>query len=157
MQAFRPQWYLLVCYSQYDIETFFFICITSPLWSEFTTYRRISFTKGQEIWCFLWCLPVYPVEQTVMLLVIWGPLRSLQATIIISMMTSSNGNIFHVTGPLWRGSTGGFPSQMPWHGALMFSLICAWTNGCANHRDHHAHYDVTVMIKCNFSGNVAIV
>ena len=36
-------------------------------------------------------------------------------------------------------------------GALMFSLICAWTNGWANHRDigdlrrHHTHYDVTVM------------
>ena len=33
----------------------------------------------------------------------------------------------------------------------MFSLIWAWTNGWANHRDvsdlrhHHAHYDVTVM------------
>ena len=38
-----------------------------------------------------------------------------------------------------------------WHGALMFSLICPWTNGWANIRDggdlrrHCAHYDVTVM------------
>ena len=38
-----------------------------------------------------------------------------------------------------------------WRGALMFSLICAWTNGCVNNRDtsdlrhHRAHYDVTVM------------
>ena len=38
-----------------------------------------------------------------------------------------------------------------WRGALMFSLICAWTNGRANHRDagnlrpHRAHYDVTVI------------
>ena len=38
-----------------------------------------------------------------------------------------------------------------WHGALMFSLICAWTNGWANNHDtsnlrcHHAHYNVTVM------------
>ena len=36
-------------------------------------------------------------------------------------------------------------------GALMFSLICAWTNGWANNRDaadlrrHHTHYDITVM------------
>ena len=36
-------------------------------------------------------------------------------------------------------------------GALMFSLICAWTNVWANNRDagglrrHRAHYDVTVM------------
>ena len=39
-----------------------------------------------------------------------------------------------------------------WRGALMFSLMCAWTNSWANHRDtgdlrrHHAHYDVTVML-----------
>ena len=29
------------------------------------------------------------------------------------MMTSSNGNIFHVTGPLWGKFTGEFPSQKP--------------------------------------------
>ena len=35
-------------------------------------------------------------------------------------------------------------------GALMFSLICIWTNGWVNNRDtgdlrrHHTHYDVTV-------------
>ena len=29
------------------------------------------------------------------------------------MMTSSNWNIFHVTGPLWGESTGGFPSKRP--------------------------------------------
>ena len=38
-----------------------------------------------------------------------------------------------------------------WHGALMFSLICAWINGWVNNgeagdlRRHHAHYDVTLM------------
>ena len=38
-----------------------------------------------------------------------------------------------------------------WRGALLFSSICAWTNGCANTRDnsglrrHLSHYDVTVM------------
>ena len=38
-----------------------------------------------------------------------------------------------------------------WRGVLMFSLICAWTNGCANNRDagdlrrYRAHYYVTVM------------
>ena len=55
----------------------------------------------------------------------------------LRMMASSNGNIFRVSGP--------------WRGALMFSLICAWTNGWANYQDagdlrrHHTHYDVTVM------------
>ena len=47
--------------------------------------------------------------------------------------------------------TGEFPSQSQWRGALMFSLICVWTNGWANNRDagdlrrHRAHYDVTVV------------
>ena len=42
-----------------------------------------------------------------------------------------------------------------WRGALMFSLICAWTNDWANNRNaddlrrHRAHYDVTVMKPCN--------
>ena len=48
--------------------------------------------------------------------------------------------------------TGGFPSQRPVTGALVFSLICAPTKGWPNNRDaddlrcHRAHYDVTVMI-----------
>ena len=37
-----------------------------------------------------------------------------------------------------------------WHGALMFSLICARANGWVNSQDagqmkHHVHYDVTAM------------
>ena len=43
------------------------------------------------------------------------------------------------------------PHKSQWRGALMFSLICAWTNGWVNNRDagdfrcHRAHYDVTVI------------
>ena len=43
------------------------------------------------------------------------------------------------------------PHKGEWREALMFSLICAWTNGWVNKRDasqlrcHHAHYDITVM------------
>ena len=57
------------------------------------------------------------------------------------MMTSSNGNIFRVTGHLCSEFTG----------ALMFYLICAWMNGWVKNREagdlrcHRAHYDVTVM------------
>ena len=46
--------------------------------------------------------------------------------------------------------TGGFPHKGQWRGALMFSMIYAWTNGWANNqyagdlRGHCAHYDVTV-------------
>ena len=50
------------------------------------------------------------------------------------MMTSSNGNIFRVTGPLWGETIGHLwiPSQRPERGALIFSLTFAWTNGWAN-------------------------
>ena len=45
-----------------------------------------------------------------------------------------------------------FPHKGQWRGPLMFSLICAWTNGWVNNRYFSdlirqcAHYDVTVMI-----------
>ena len=64
-----------------------------------------------------------------------------------TIMTSSNGNIFRVTDPLWGECTG-----HQWRGALMFSFICAWANGWANRIDagdlrlHNAHYDVIVML-----------
>ena len=43
------------------------------------------------------------------------------------------------------------PHKCQWREALMFSLICAWTNSWANNRDtgdlrrHRAHYHITVM------------
>ena len=43
------------------------------------------------------------------------------------------------------------PHKAQWHGALMFTLICAWINSWVNNHEagdlrcHHAHYDVTVM------------
>ena len=51
------------------------------------------------------------------------------------MMTSSNGNIFHVTGPLWGAihrSPLNSPHKGQWRGALMLSLSCAWIHGWAN-------------------------
>ena len=79
------------------------------------------------------------------------------------MMTSSNGNIFRVTGPLslWgmgihRSLRVDFPQKGQWRGALMFSLICPWTNGSVNNRNaddlrhHNAHYDATLTNICPF-------
>ena len=68
-----------------------------------------------------------------------------------TLMTASNGNIFRVTGPLWGESTG-HPHKSQWSGALMFSLIYAWTSSWANSQDagdlrrHRAHYDIIVII-----------
>ena len=69
------------------------------------------------------------------------------------MMTSSNGNIFRVTGHLCGNSpgTGEFPAQRPVTRSFDFSLICAWINYWVNNREagdlrrYRAHYDVTLM------------
>ena len=56
-----------------------------------------------------------------------------------------------VWGIHWSPVTGEFPSQRPVTQALMSSLICTWTKGRVKNQDagdlrqHHAHYDVTVM------------
>ena len=69
------------------------------------------------------------------------------------MMTSSNGNIFRVTG-LCAGNSPvpvNSPHKGQWRGALMFSLICVWINGWVNSRRagdlrrYLGHYDVIVM------------
>ena len=70
-----------------------------------------------------------------------------------TQMTSSNGNIFRVTGPLCGEFTGpvNSPHKGQWRGALMFSLIFAWINDWVNNREasdlrcHRSHYDVNVM------------
>ena len=85
-----------------------------------------------------------------------------------ALMTSSDGNIFRVTGPFWpvtrsfdvffdlclRGihrSSVNSPHKGQWRGALMFSFICAWINGWVNNREtgdlrrHRANYDVVVV------------
>ena len=69
------------------------------------------------------------------------------------MMTSSNRNIFRVTGPLCGEFTvpGDFPHKGQWSGAMMFSLICVWINDWVNNheagdlRRHRGHYDVNVL------------
>ena len=87
--------------------------------------------------------------------IIWLPkgrcLSSSGAT--LNMMTSSNGTIFGVTGPLCGEFTGpvNSPHKGQWRGALMFSLICTWINNWVNNhevgdlRRHRGHYDVNVM------------
>ena len=72
------------------------------------------------------------------------------------MMTSSNGNIFRVsghlcgefTGPRWIPRTKASDAEL-----LMFSLICVWINNWVNNREagdlrrYRGHYDVIVMGK----------
>ena len=69
------------------------------------------------------------------------------------MVTSSNGNIFRVTGLFVGNSpvTGEFPPQRPVTRSFDVFFICAWRNGWVNNREtgdlrrHRANYDVTIM------------
>ena len=51
------------------------------------------------------------------------------------------------------------PHKGHWHGALRFSLICAWINGWVNNREagdlrrYRAHYDVSVVRSDKTHGN----
>ena len=68
------------------------------------------------------------------------------------MMTSSNGNIFRVTGPLCGEFTGHRWISRTKATGEELSLICAWINVWVNNRQagdlrrHRAHYDVIVKI-----------
>ena len=60
------------------------------------------------------------------------PVRS-----VVIMMTSSNGNIFHVTGHcagIHRSPVNSLHKGQ-WRGALEFSLICAWMDGWVSNRE----------------------
>ena len=54
-----------------------------------------------------------------------------------------------------------FPRKGQWRGALLFSLICVWTNGWTNHgeagdlRRHCSHHDVTEMT-CHFQSSARL-
>ena len=64
------------------------------------------------------------------------------------MVTSSNG---HRWIPLSKWSPMDSSHKSQWRGALIFSFVCAWPNGSANHRDagdlrcDSAHYCVTLI------------
>ena len=88
----------------------------------------------------------------------WFPHRAIQTKGVDptedSMMTSSNGNIFRVTGPLCGEFTG--HRWIPLTKASDVELWCflwsvpwinVWVNNCeaGDLRHHPAHYDVTVM------------
>ena len=76
----------------------------------------------------------------------------------VLMMTSSNENIFRVTGHLCGEFTGPgeFPTQRPVTRIFDVSLICVWINGWINNREagdlrrYRAHSDVIVMC-CGYS------
>ena len=76
-------------------------------------------------------------------------------TFPVFMMTSSNGNMFRVTGfcawnsPVTAGirrSSVNSPHTNQWRGALMFSSICVWTNGWVNNQQTPVIWDTSALI-----------
>ena len=73
--------------------------------------------------------------------------------VYLSMITSSHGSIFCVTGPLCGEVTGEFPSQRPVTQSLNICFLWSapWINGWVNNREagdlrrYCAHYDIIVM------------
>ena len=72
-----------------------------------------------------------------------------------NMMTSSNGNIFRVTGPLWRNPpvTGGFPHKGQWGGTFMFSLISIHLNSLIMTSSNGSIFRVTGLLCGEFKGD----
>ena len=66
-------------------------------------FRNDTEYHGRDLIDYLWLLK-YPTHQCVTMRFLWSP-----SCRLISMMTSSNGNTFRVTGPL----CGEFPTQRP--------------------------------------------
>ena len=82
--------------------------ITYPCWDK-------SYTMSEKKTCF------FILTQTVKLWYIWSFSLAYHTDVMVySKMTSSNRSIFPV----------GSPHKGQWRGALMFSLICVWINGC---------------------------
>ena len=83
----------------------------------------------------------------------WRVKGTCVVSFVCCMLTSSNGNIFLVTGHLCGEFTSDrwLPRTKASDAVLKFSLIWAWINGWVNNgeagdlRRHRAHYDVTVM------------
>ena len=148
----------------HHVETF------SALQALYAPYTKAS---DAELWCFLWSVPkldwnwgrgtknhsllrpegprtdLYLIRLPVLFREIWLPPWWWG-----NMTMSSNENIFRVTGPLCRKFTSHRwipPHKGQRRRALVFSLICPWTNGWVINRDagdlrrHHAHYHVIVM------------
>ena len=117
----------------------------------------ISFLLGRfctQPWWSNTCFHFIPPELLVLLMV---PIR-MECTRLWTYLYR-----YEPDAPCWRRQMETFsallalcavnsPHKCQWRGALMFSLICAWTNGCANNRDAgdlrkpRAHYDATVML-----------
>ena len=103
---------------------------------------------------FIYTTPRHWNREIYTTITLYGSWLAFFYQIFLSHATRHQMEIFSALLAICEGNpsaSGGFPSQSQWRGALMFSLICTWTNGWANNRvtgdlrRHRAHYDVHIM------------
>ena len=113
----------------------------------FQVLKRAIWSSTSHQWGISrnWCHPITPGIITS---------KCYHGEMQVTMMTSSNGNIFRITGPLWGEFTG--HRWIPRTKASDAELWCflwyaPWKNGWVNNREagdlrrHRSHYDVIVM------------
>ena len=119
--------------NQVSVSIMFGICC-------FYTYPRYTIFKQYSI-------PHEIYTTFIALCLVW----SYWKLFCLFVITSSNGNIFRVTEPMWIPHTKASDAE------LRFSLICPRKNGWVNNaeagylRRHRAHYDVIVMSSFEFA------
>ena len=135
----------------YRVSSFLCSCIYNVFLSFLHGFYQMSVQRNTS--------QIYPMRLVSKLMV---PQRSTSCTSLILYVTYYHDDVIKwkhfprywsfVRGN--RRSPVNFPHKGQRRGALMFSLICAWTNGWANNRDvgdlrhHRAPYGVTVMVSC---------
>ena len=90
--------------------------------------------------------PLLPYVLTWLFTSLVSTITKTNVRININMMTSSNGSLFCVAGPLWGESTAHWWIPGQEHRILMFSLFCAWTNRWANNRDTPVIWDAIALM-----------
>ena len=98
--------------------------------------------------------PIYPTKSLARLLMTWLRRMELMASAVMALIRHQM-ETFSALLPFVRGIHRlpvNSPHKGQWRGALMFSLICVWTNGWVNNREagdlrrHGAHSDFAVMV-----------
>ena len=140
-----------------EIITIFIQCVlfkmlNSTHWTSYTLVIYKWFKPTRYCDCLSMLYLSYSRQVTEAPKVLTDSGSSLYINILVPMMTSSNGNIFRVTGPLCGEFT-----RHRWiprtkaSNAELWCLICVWINDWVSNREagnlrrHRGHYDVTVM------------
>ena len=147
------RWWFPLTKGQYNVENISMSWRHHNVYSEtITKIKRWTNKRNTTAGPYYWYV-VYMICVIVRMLT--ASRQDLRASFIhqwVGMMTSSNGNIFRVTGHLCEEFTGsrGFPAQRSV--TRSFDVFFIWINGWVNNREagdlshYRPHYDAIVMV-----------